>query len=159
MSNRIEEAVQAQPNPITEPAAPTEASSNASELSLAYILEQIARIQSDTSYLMETIQMLAQIPFGDSGESGSPGDIQGQAKAQALGDVVRCRETTNQQLLRFYEKLYDDWRADNHPSKDTKVLFELRQLSKTLQETGAPLPMIQSASDLFERICKGQVQV
>lgn len=37
-----------------------------------------------------------------------PGDIAGQAKATAIGDVVRCREATNQQALRFYEKLYDD---------------------------------------------------
>ena len=35
-------------------------------------------------------------------------DVAGQAKAKALGDVVRCRETTNQQLLAFYEKVYDD---------------------------------------------------
>ena len=38
---------------------------------------------------------------------GAP-DVAGQAKAEALGDVVRCRETTNQQLLTFYEKVYDD---------------------------------------------------
>ena len=45
---------------------------------------------------------------GDSGECGAPGNIQGQAKAQALGDVVRCRETTNQQLLNFYVTVYND---------------------------------------------------
>ncbi len=45
---------------------------------------------------------------GDSGDGDSPGNILGQAKAQAFGDIVRCRETTNQQLLKLYEKMYDD---------------------------------------------------
>ena len=43
---------------------------------------------------------------GESGEEGSPGDVMGQAKAEALGDIVRCRETTNQQLLDIYKRIY-----------------------------------------------------
>ena len=44
--------------------------------------------------------------LGDSGEAGSPGNVMGRAKAQALGDIVRCRETTNQQLLDLYKRIY-----------------------------------------------------
>ena len=29
-----------------------------------------------------------------------------EAKAAALGDIVRCRETTNQQLLDLYKRIY-----------------------------------------------------
>lgn len=43
---------------------------------------------------------------GDSGDSGSPGNVQGQAKAEAFGVIVKSRETTNQQILRLYEKMY-----------------------------------------------------
>ena len=81
---------------------------NDNQVELGWLLQQIAAIQSDTSYLHETIQQLAEMGLGDSGEMGSPGNVMGQAKAEALGDIVRCRETTNQQLLRLYEKMYDD---------------------------------------------------
>lgn len=75
----------------------------APELSMSYILAQIGNIAAETSYLKEAISELGEMPV-----ACGPGDIAGQAKAQALGDIVRCRETTNQQLLKFYEKVYDD---------------------------------------------------
>ena len=77
-------------------------------IDLAYIFKQIKDIQLQTEYLNEVINKLSLMSDGDSGEGGSPGNIQGQAKAQALGDVVRCRETTNQQLLNFYITVYND---------------------------------------------------
>lgn len=109
MSNRIE-AVQAQNEPV--------AKSTANELNLAYILAQIARIQSETAYLNEAIEKLSMM--GDAKEIGPgfPPDVQGQAKANAIRDIVQCRETTNQQMLRFYERLYDDWRADHRKSEE-----------------------------------------
>lgn len=76
------------------------------KVELSWLLQQIAAIQSDTSYLHETIQQLAGMGVGESGKAGSPGDIMGRAKAVALGDIVRCRETTNQQLIDFYKRLY-----------------------------------------------------
>ena len=76
------------------------------QVELSWLLQQIAAIQSDTSYLHETIQQLAEMGVGESGEAGSPGDVMGRAKAQALGDIVRCRETTNQQLLDIYKRIY-----------------------------------------------------
>ena len=78
------------------------------KVELSWLLQQIAAIQSDTEYLKEGLAQLAQLGEGDSGEMGSPGNIMGQAKATALRDVVRGREATNQQLLRLYEKMYDD---------------------------------------------------
>lgn len=77
-----------------------------SKVELSWLLQQIAAIQSDTDYLYQTIQQLAEMGVGESGEAGSPGDIMGRAKAMALGDIVRCRETTNQQLLDLYKRIY-----------------------------------------------------
>ena len=77
-----------------------------SKVDLSWLLQQIAAIQSDTDYLYQTIQQLAEMGVGESGEAGSPGDVMGQAKAEALGDIVRCRETTNQQLLDLYKRIY-----------------------------------------------------
>ena len=45
---------------------------------------------------------------GDSGDCGAPGNIMGKAKAEAVAEVVKTREATNQQILKLYEKMYDD---------------------------------------------------
>ena len=79
---------------------------NENQVDLSWLLQQIAAIQGDTDYLHETIQQLAEMGLGDSGEAGSPGNVMGRAKAEALGDIVRCRETTNQQLLDIYKRIY-----------------------------------------------------
>ena len=75
-----------------------------------YILSQIAKIQEQTEYLNKALEQLSQMSDGDSGSAGAPGNILGEAKARAIGDVVRCRETTNQQMLSLYEKMYNDLR-------------------------------------------------
>ena len=56
-----------------------------------------------------------------------PGDIAGQEKAKAIGEIVRCREATNQQALKFYEKMYDDL-TDKKTLKD-KALAALEKCS------------------------------
>lgn len=83
-------------------------SGSAVEYSIPYILRQIAAIQSDNAYLHEAVGKLAAMSDGDSGDCGSPGNIQGQAKANALGEIVTSREKTNQQILHIYEKMYEE---------------------------------------------------
>lgn len=78
------------------------------EYSIPYILKQIAAIQQETAYLNEAIEKLSGMGDGDSGSPGAPGNLQGQAKAMAFETIVQCRETTNQQMLRIYEKMYDN---------------------------------------------------
>ena len=75
---------------------------------IGYCLEQIENIQKQTDHIFSAITAISAIPSGDPGESGSPGDLVGEKKAAALADVARCRETTNQKLIAFYEKMYDD---------------------------------------------------
>lgn len=75
---------------------------------VAYVLKQMEAIRKETSYLHETIEKLSMMSDGDSPEAGSPGNILGRAKATAFADIVRCRETTNQEMLKIYEKIYDD---------------------------------------------------
>ena len=81
---------------------------NENKVELGWLLQQIAAIQGDTEYLKEGLGQLARMGLGDSGKSGAPGNILGQAKAEALRDMIRGRETTNQMLLQLYEKMYDD---------------------------------------------------
>ncbi|HOP10424.1 MAG TPA: hypothetical protein PK629_02935 [Oscillospiraceae bacterium] len=86
---------------------------------LRYVLEQIEKIAVQTEYLNQAIAQLGNILDGISGEPGSPGDLAGQEKAKALGDIVRCRETTNQQLLSFYAMLYTDLKHQSGSVSDS----------------------------------------
>lgn len=88
------------------------------KLSINYCLEQIERISKQTEYLNQTIEQLGCMADGDNAEACSPGNTLGAAKAQALADVVRCRETTNQKLIAFYEKVYDDLKPRTSSSRE-----------------------------------------
>ena len=72
------------------------------EITLQYILKQIEKIMEDTKHIYDALKMLEGV------KSDGPGDIGAQEKAKGIATVVKCRETTNQQLLGFYRKLYDD---------------------------------------------------
>lgn len=78
------------------------------EMTVADILTRINNIINQTGYITSAFESLVQMGDGDSGDCGSPGNIMGRAKAEAVAEVVRARETTNQQILRLYEKMYDD---------------------------------------------------
>ena len=72
------------------------------EIGLDYIFAEIKAIREQTEYLNEALRMLEGV------KSGGPGDVGAEGKANGIASVVKCRETTNQQILRFYEKVYDD---------------------------------------------------
>jgi len=78
------------------------------EMTVADILTRINNIVNQTGYITSAFESLVQMGDGDSGDCGEPGNIMGKAKAEAVADVVRAREATNQQILRLYEKMYDD---------------------------------------------------
>ena len=78
------------------------------DMTVADILTRINNIINQTSYITSACESLFAMDDGDSGEPGSPGNVLGEAKANAIAAVVQSRETTNQQILRLYEKMYDD---------------------------------------------------
>ncbi len=91
-------------------------------LTMEYLLGKIDEIAQQTEYLNTAIDRLGQMKTGNG-----PGDVAGEAQAQAIGDVVRCRETTNQQLLKLYEKMYDDLKP-----KESERLAALNRLSELI---------------------------
>ena len=91
-------------------------SNNTEKLTMDYVLAQIENIATGTEYLHHTISELSQIT------SGGPGDIGASAKAQALGQVVKSREQTNQNLLSLYEKMYDDLKSQSVPSERERLI-------------------------------------
>ena len=78
------------------------------EMTVADLLNRINNIINQTSYIGEACEAFKSMGDGDSGDCGAPGNIMGKAKAEAIATVVQSRETTNQHILRLYEKIYDD---------------------------------------------------
>lgn len=93
---------------------------------LDYVLNQIEQIVKDTEYIHNALEQLALMP------QSAPGDIAGQEKAKALGDIVRSRETTNQQALKLYEKMYDDLK----PHEESTKSKALEMLAGIVREVG-----------------------
>ena len=90
------------------------------KLTINYVLNQIEQIVKDNEYIHNALEQLALMPKSD------PGDIAGQEKAKAIGDIVRCRETTNQQALHLYEKMYDDLKPQSvMPSERMQIIHSL----------------------------------
>ena len=77
-------------------------------LTVKDIFDAIGQLRSESAYLNNALSTLSDIPSSGTGAPGSPGDIGAQAKANAIADVIKCRETTNQQMLAFYQRMYDD---------------------------------------------------
>lgn len=80
---------------------------NGKRYHMDYVLSRIEKIAEQAEYLDGVISELRQM------ETGVPGDVAGASKAEALKNIVCCRETTNQKLLAFYEKMYDDLKPEN----------------------------------------------
>ena len=114
------------------------------KLTINYVLNQIEQIVKDNEYIQNALEQLALMPKSD------PGDIAGQEKAKAIGDIVRCRETTNQQALRLYEKMYDDLKPHEENTKN-KALEMISGVVKEMafyeSEQGA-----QILSDMLDTI-------
>ena len=78
--------------------------------SIDYILEQIEKIAAQTEYLTRAFDALITIKDEFIGEHITMPPLTGQAQAQAIGDAVKSRESTNQQILKLYEKMYEELR-------------------------------------------------
>jgi len=107
---------------------------NTPALTMGYLLGKIDQLTSDTAYLHETIAALQSMAqTNNPGPPGSPGDIAGQAKANALCDVVKCRETTNQQLIALYTTMYKDMRCTGDERLD-----QLQKIGSMLNRQNGP---------------------
>lgn len=78
-------------------------------LTIELIFEQLNKIVDSNEFFERALHTLASMTSANiPTDSYAPGDIAGQARAQAVSDICKQRETTNQQLIRLYEKMYDD---------------------------------------------------
>ena len=98
-------------------------SENKELLTVDYILSQIEKIVDQTAHIHEAIAQLGELNYG-APECGAPPDD----RAHALSEIVRCRETTNQQFLAFYQKLYEDLMPK--PSLEERKFALLEQMAQ-----------------------------
>ncbi|HWQ59367.1 MAG TPA: hypothetical protein VN540_10140 [Clostridia bacterium] len=103
-------------NTVPESAVP-EAKPDDEKLTMNYVLEQIERIATQTGYLDAALQKLGEMEDGENAESCSPGNLQGKAKAEAIGSIVQSREETNQRLLSLYTMMYVDLKPKAKPQE------------------------------------------
>jgi len=75
-------------------------------LSVGYILSQMEKIRADSGYITEAFTNLSRITSHPPTLHAS--DTGATAKAEAIGDIVKAREATNQKLLSMYERMYDE---------------------------------------------------
>lgn len=78
------------------------------DITVADILTRVNNIINQTSYITSALEALQSMSDGEVGAPGAPSNVQGASKADGIATVVQCRETTNQQILRLYEKMYND---------------------------------------------------
>ncbi len=91
---------------------------NKAEYTVEYVLKQLELLRSDNAALMEALSVLRDMPNGDSGEPYSPGNIQGEAKAKAIGAIFHEREETLRTLLAFYHQVYNDLTGSKPASEE-----------------------------------------
>ena len=87
-----------------------------SEFSVGYIFRQLELIRRDDEYILKALSSLENLVINNGA-----GDIANQGRCEAIGNIVKCRETTNQKLIAFYERLYDDMRP---PKSNTEIAVE-----------------------------------
>ena len=123
------------------------------------IFEQLNKIVDSNEFFERALHTLASMTSANiPTDSYAPGDIAGQARAQAVADICKQRETTNQQLIRFYEKMYDDMmymqglRRENAPVVVKPIMDERPQIpplppTVSVQVT-PPVPEIPDIPDI-----------
>lgn len=90
---------------------------------LDYVLEQIEKIQADTEHIKSAISGLSQNIQDPSG-----------SRADAFDGAVKSRETTNQRLISFYEKMYDDLKPKPSPEEKQNKLEKMAMLLDSLHK-------------------------
>ena len=95
------------------------------KFTMEYCLTQLEHLAHQTDYLEQSIFELKQLdsdPFCGH-------------KASAISDVVKSREATNQQLISFYMKMYDDLKTPAPVDTITHKVHLQEKLLKVMENT------------------------
>ena len=100
---------------------------------IEYCLEQMELITLQSEHLMQAMEELKSI------ESVVGGDGAGSSKARAICEIAKAREETNQRLIAFYEKVYDDLKPVKTVDPVSEVLSHVHGDSKSSTDAQAVL--------------------
>ncbi len=114
--------------------------------SLEYALEQIEKIGSEISVVLKALDVISGMESEATLERGGSAD----EMAKAAADIVRCRETTNQKLIAFYEKMADDCKPPQGQAKRDEEF-----LTTLLDYLSSPKSGVnESEAELFRNFIK-----
>ena len=100
---------------VQEPVSVPETPTANTRYTIDHCLEQMELISLQSEHLMQAMEELKGI------ESVMAGDGAGASKAMAIGEMTKAREETNQKLIAFYEKVYDDLKPQKPEVVSEKV--------------------------------------
>lgn len=114
--------------------------------SLEYALEQIEKIGSEISVVLKALDVISGMESEATLERGGSAD----EMAKAAADIVRCRETTNQKLIAFYEKMADDCKPPQGQAKRDEEF-----LTTLLDYLSSPKSGVnESEAELYKKLLK-----
>lgn len=79
-------------------------------ISLKDILHNLNTLREDSGYINHALDNLEKLPYV-APAAGAPIDTSISARAEAIADIVKCRETTNQIMIKLYSQIYTDYMA------------------------------------------------
>ena len=89
--------------------------------------------------------------------SAGPEDIGAQSAAQGMADVVRCRETTNQQLIAFYQNMYEDLKKEKATAEiDPSVRQQFLDFVMATTTTASPANELPDFSEIWNTVFLGK---
>ena len=112
-------------------------------ISISYVLEKMEEIANDQAYILASIEAISQI------KSTGPGDVGTQEQTKAIGDIVKARETTNQRLIAFYEKLYDDLKPKTTSVVPSERMQVIHALINTLGDGMTPIESKEALENIL----------
>lgn len=78
------------------------------EINPAEILKRIEEMLQDKEHIFQAFSTLEKMSFSYAELPNPSEETVGKARVDAVVDIVKCREETNQKLLDFYISLYHD---------------------------------------------------
>ena len=121
------------------------------EITAEYALAQIEKILADTQHIYEALYALRDV------QSKGPGDLGAQGVAQGIADVVRCRETTNQQLIAFYQNMYEDLKKEKATAEiDPSVRQQFMDFVMATTTTASPASELPDFSEIWNTVFLGK---
>lgn len=106
-------------NIVTENAVTGQGGEEAKGITAEYLLYLIEKMADDTSYLKDALTEMKSLAANSAySEMGAPA-------AQGIAKIVSSREETNRQILKLYEKMYDDvvGRRTDSVNENQRMIF------------------------------------